>query len=82
MSHLTSAVAVTAHFYTYDPYYAPTLRRYADGGFFAPAWIYGVAAAAGACGLVAARRPAVGAPAVGLAVLLCFVTFLFTGTGH
>ena len=45
-----AALFVTARFYTGDPYYGSTFRRYADGGIFPPTWIYrllGLALAAG-----------------------------------
>ena len=41
-----AAAFVAARFYTADPYYAPTLRRYSDGGLVAPAWIFALAALA------------------------------------
>jgi len=40
-----AAAFVVARFYTFDPYYAPGLRRASDGGIFPAWWVYGVAAA-------------------------------------
>ncbi|MGZ4391271.1 MAG: hypothetical protein ACXVRK_03960 [Gaiellaceae bacterium] len=73
---------VTARFYTADPYYAPTLRRYSDGGLVAPAWIFALAALSLLAGLVAARRPQPGAALAFGALVLLFGTALFMGAGH
>ena len=57
-----SAAAFTlARFYTYDDYYAPHLRRYAENGSVQPAWMFAVTAAAVVAGVLAWRLPRVGA---------------------
>src|SRR5918992_6199342 len=47
---------LVAHFYTYDPYYLPTLIRYAERDFVPPILVFALAAAALAGGLVTLRR--------------------------
>jgi drug/metabolite transporter (DMT)-like permease len=77
-----AAFFVTARFYTGDPYYGSTFRRYADGGIFAPTWIYallGLALAAGA--MTQFWRRTVPVETIVVLLLLAF-TALFIGTGH
>ena len=77
-----AAFFVTARFYTGDPYYLPTFRRYADGGIFPPTWIYvllGLALAVGATTYLWRRTAAVESSVV---LLLLAFTALFMGTGH
>jgi hypothetical protein len=59
-----SAAAFTlARFYTYDDYYVPHLRRYADNGAVSPAWMFVLTAAAIVAGVLAWRHPRVGGAA-------------------
>jgi hypothetical protein len=52
------AAFLLARYYTFDPYYLPTLRRMSDGGLLPPWLVYGVAGLAAAAGLaVWARVP-------------------------
>jgi hypothetical protein len=37
---LAAVAFVVARFYSFDPYYAPELRRMSDGGLVAPGLIY------------------------------------------
>ena len=76
------AAFVVARFYTYDPYYLPTLRRMSDGGLFSPAWIFGLAAAALATSLLTAIRPRAGRPIAVVVLLACVFTALFESAGH
>ena len=57
----SGAVFTLARFYTYDDYYAPQLRRYADNGSVQPAWMFVLVAAAIVAGVLAWRLPRVGA---------------------
>ncbi len=78
-----AAAFVTARFYTYDPYYAPSLRRYSDGGLVAPWWILALLGLALAAGIATRRRPRSGAGAASILVLLLLLaTGLVTGAGH
>jgi hypothetical protein len=76
-----AAAFLVSFFFTYDAYYAPTLRRYSDGGA-ASTWIFVVALVALADGVLTASQPRLGrvmTPVVLIAVLL---TTLFAGAGH
>jgi hypothetical protein len=79
---LAAALLVVAHFFTYDPYYAPSLRRMSDGGAIPGTWIVLVVACALAASLVAARADRLGSGAVALACLLAFGTALLADFGH
>ena len=77
-----AAAFVTARFYTQDPYYGSTYRRYSDGGILPHAWIFallGVAVAAGVATQLWRRTPPLES-AIVLALLL--FTALFMGVGH
>jgi hypothetical protein len=78
----SAAAFALARFYTYDPYYAPTLRRMSDGGFVNPRWMYGLAAAAVATAVVCCFRPRTGARVSVVVVLACAVTTLYESAGH
>jgi len=73
---------VTARFFTYDPYYAPTLRRMSDHGLVSPAWIVLLAASALVVGVTLRRRPGAGGPLAALLLLLVALTALGEGAGH
>jgi hypothetical protein len=77
-----AACFVVPLYFTFDPYYAPSLRRYSDGGMFPPGWIVAVAAAAIVAGVLTWLVPRVGAPASALVLLaLAFTAVLMVG-GH
>jgi hypothetical protein len=76
-----AAAFMAAHFFTYDPYFAPQLRRYSDGGAVSPGWVVFVAIVAVAAGALTFFRPRPGAAVTCLVLLLILVTTLFTG-GH
>jgi hypothetical protein len=71
---------VVLRFYTYDPYYSPTLRRYSDAGAIGPAWVWVVAAAALVAGVVAWRVPRTGAVATAIVVVTLAGTTALMGT--
>jgi len=79
---LAAAAFLTARFSTFDPYYAPTLRRYSDGGLVASGWVLTLVA----CSVVAAAlmlaRPRVGAGVALVVVPLCAFTAFVLGLGH
>ena len=77
-----AGLLVTASFYTYDPYYAPTQRRYSDGGVLSPAWIFVVLGLSLAVGLFTWRRPRSGGPVTSAMLVICGITGLVAGTGH
>jgi hypothetical protein len=73
---------VTATDYTYDPYYAPTLRRYADGGAVPVSWIFTLLAISFVVGAFTWRRPRAGAGITALSLLVWAVTLVAAGDGH
>jgi hypothetical protein len=78
-----AAALVVARFFSFDPYYAPVLRRMSDGGVVSPAWVAFVAAdalAAGALLRLGFRRS--GAFLSAAVLLLSFATVVFEGAGH
>jgi hypothetical protein len=75
---LTAAVWMVAHYYAFDPYYAPSSRRYSDAGSVSPWWVYGVALV-GLGVAAASRRTSVLAP---LYVTVCLLTVIGMGLGH
>jgi hypothetical protein len=77
-----SAVFMTARFYTYDPYYAPTLRRMSDGGVISETWTFGLLLAALLAGLCTRLWPPLGHAVTVPLILLCAFTTVFQGTGH
>ncbi len=82
MIPLAAAGFMTARFYTFDPYYAPTLRRMSDGGFVAPWWVYTLVACSLLAGALTLARSRVGFSAVAVVVPLCALTAFAMGIGH
>jgi hypothetical protein len=79
---VAAAVYMVAHYYAFDPYYLPTLRRFCDGGVVPAGWLYGVAVAALVAGVGIRRRPSTAPVLTPLVLLLCAVTVLALGKGH
>ena len=77
-----AAAFVLARFYTYDPYYAPTLRRMSDDGLVADSWVYMLVGLALLAGALVRIRPRAGLGATALVLLLSAVTALAEGGGH
>ena len=77
----SAAAFMVAHFFTYDPYFAPELRRYSDGGAVPLGWVVFVAIVAAATGALAYFQPRAGAVVTCLVLLLILLTTVFTG-GH
>jgi hypothetical protein len=77
-----SGLFLTAFFYTEDPYFAPSRRRYSDGGAVTATAIYVVFAAAVVAGAVAWRKPRGGGFLVAFALGVCWVTTIVAGDGH
>jgi hypothetical protein len=75
-----AAAFVVARFLTFDPYYAPSLRRYSDGSV-SPAWVAVVAVLAAGAGALAWARPRPGALATIVALGLLLLTGVLMG-GH
>jgi hypothetical protein len=64
----SAAFFALARFYTYDSYFSPTLRRYADDGAVQPVWMFLLVVAAFVVAVLVWRLPRIGA--VGTAVVL------------
>jgi uncharacterized membrane protein YbaN (DUF454 family) len=77
-----AGLLLVAGYYTYDPYYAPTLRRYSDGGAAAPSAIFAVLAIMLVVGVIAFRWPRVGGPLTAFALFVCGFTAVIAGDGH
>jgi hypothetical protein len=77
-----AAAFLVAFFFNYDPYYAPTLRRYSEGGLVAGSFIAFVAAAAVAAGVFTYLRPRTGAWVSGVLLWLILMTTLVVPAGH
>ncbi|MGH3102772.1 MAG: hypothetical protein ACRDN6_01575 [Gaiellaceae bacterium] len=82
MIPLAAATFMTGRFYSFDPYYAPTLRRMSDGGFVAPWWFFTLLACSLLAGVLTKARPRVGSSVVAVVVPLCAVTAIAMGLGH
>ncbi len=77
-----SAVFIAARFYTYDPYYAPTLRRISEGGVISDTWIYGLVGLTLLATALAKFRPAGGFALSSFVIVLCIITPLGESAGH
>ncbi len=76
-----TAAYLVAFYFTYDPYFAPNLRRYSEGNA-AGAWIGALAAVALAVGVVTSLRPRVGAALTSAILPVLFLATLLAGDGH
>ena len=77
-----AALFVVPLYFTFDPYYAPTERRYSVDGMFPPAWIVAVALAGLVAGVVTWRFPRAGVWATIPALLVLAITAMFVVGGH
>ena len=79
---LAGASVVVATGYAFDPYFAPSLRRYTDS-HIPPTWLLVlVVGAAVLAALISSFDPRTGMAATALVLLVSLFTLLFTGTGH
>jgi hypothetical protein len=70
-------------FYTYDPYYLPSLQRYSENnGPWALGWVLAMLAAALVVGVWTRRTPRAGSIATGSILPLLCITSLWMSTGH
>jgi hypothetical protein len=79
---IAAAAYVAAHYYAFDSYYLPSLRRFSDAGFVSPILFYGVVAAAVVVALAIWRRPSVAPVLTPILLLVCAGTVLAEGAGH
>jgi hypothetical protein len=73
---------VVARFFSYDSYYAPTLRRMSDGGILPGWWIVGVTVFAAGAVWGVFRSPRLGVALTAGALWLCALTVQLAGLGH
>jgi hypothetical protein len=77
-----AAAFLVARFFTFDPYYAPTLRRYSDSGFVSPFLVAVLVSAALAAAVLTRARPRAGLLLTAPVVLACALTALLMEVGH
>jgi Kef-type K+ transport system membrane component KefB len=77
-----AAAYVTAHYYAFDSYYLPTLRRFCDDGSVSAVWLYAVVLAVLIAAVVVWLRPRPGLALVPPALLACGATVVAMGIGH
>jgi hypothetical protein len=68
--------------HTYDPYYAPTQRRFSDGGAVPPWWFFALLGASLAVAAFNWRFPRLGSPLTTVTLLVWALTVVFAGDGH
>ena len=78
----SGAAFLLAHFYTFDPYYLPGLRRMSDQGLVAPWLVYCVIVLALVAGVLAQRRGPAGRLPTVAALLASALLSLFASAGH
>jgi hypothetical protein len=77
-----AAAFMTARFYTFDPYYLPTLRRMSDAGLVAGRWIIALDAAAVLAAVLMLVRPRFARLPTALVLILCACTAVVESSGH
>jgi hypothetical protein len=77
-----AAAFMTTRFYTYDPYYLPSLRRYSDYTGAWAYWVFGMLAAALVVGVLTRQMPRVGSIATGCILPLLLMTSVLASSGH
>lgn len=79
---LASAAFVAARFYTFDPYYLPTLRRMSEGGNVAGRWIAALVVIALLAVVVTKILPRIGVAMTSFVLLISAVIAVGEGIGH
>jgi hypothetical protein len=78
---VAASAYLVAHYYAFDPYYLPTLRRFTESGV-SVTWIYGVVGAAVVVAALILLRIRAGLALTPLLLLLCAASVLGLGIGH
>ena len=78
----TAAAFLVARYYTFDPYYLPTLRRFSDDGILPPALVYGLLALAIGAALLTRANRRVGAALSVPVILACALFSQVVVGGH
>jgi hypothetical protein len=76
-----AAAYLVAFYFTYDPYFAPTLRRYSEGNV-GGAWIAVVAVIAVANGVLTRLQPRIGRYTTSAVLVFVLLTTVLAGDGH
>jgi hypothetical protein len=79
---VAAAAYLIGHYYAFDPYYLPTLRRFSDDGNIAARWVYAVAACAVGVGGVIALAPRIGLALLPFMLLVVGIFVVGEGIGH
>ena len=79
---VAAAAYMVAHYYAFDSYYLPSLRRFSDSGGVSSVWVYGVTVAAVIVALAIRRRPSVAPVLSPILLLICAGTVIAEGFGH
>jgi hypothetical protein len=79
---VAGAAYLVAHYYAFDSYYLPSLRRFSDSGGVSAVWVYGVALSAVVVALAIRRRPSVAPVLTPILLLICAGTVVAEGFGH
>ena len=77
-----AAAFVVTRFHSFDPYYAPTLRRMSEHGMVPDAWVYALVFFAVVAAILTRVRLRQGLAVNALVLLLGALTALAAGTGH
>jgi hypothetical protein len=77
-----AAAFLVARFYTFDPYYLPTLRRMSDQGLLSPVLVWSVVALAVGAALLTRAQPRVGAALSVPVILACALLAQAAAGGH
>jgi hypothetical protein len=79
---LAPAAFLVARFYTFDPYYLPTLRRFSEDGMLSPVLVFCVVAFAVGAALLTRANQRVGAALSAFAIFACAFFALVLVGGH
>ena len=77
-----AAAYMVAHYYAFDSYYLPHLRRFSESGGVSSVWVYGVVAAALIVAFAIRQRPSVAPVLTPILLLICAGTVVAEGFGH
>jgi hypothetical protein len=79
---VAAAAYLLSHYYAFDSYYLPDLRRFSDDGNIAARWVYGVAACSVGVGALIALVPRIGLALLPFMLLVCGIFVVGEGIGH
>jgi hypothetical protein len=77
-----AAALLIARYFTYDPYYFPTLRSYSDGGILPLWWMLLIVCTSILVGIATRIRPRPGSWSTFLIMPLDLFTLVYMGAGH